>query len=167
MHDTLFNYLLISSCVPAVSLNAQDVSNLSETSIRMMYQLAILKAGIDSQYMLDGFYIRWEQIRKMLSYKGIEVEGDMECEFCMEIPQNAKEVIENLKTLRDMDGISFETMLAKNPYVADVSGEKERILQENKENGISLDDYKDDDELINKVMNGSYNSKGDNNDNSK
>lgn len=140
LHDTLFNYLLISSCVPAVSMNAQDVSNLSETSIRMMYQLAILKSGIDSGYMIDGFYIRWEQIRKMLAYKDIIVTGEMECEFLMEIPQNAKEVIENLKTLRDINGISFETMLAKNPYVADVTSEKEKILEEQKQDSINIDD---------------------------
>lgn len=140
LHDILFNYLLIASCVPAVSMNAQDVSNLSETSIRMMYQLAILKAGIDSQNIMDGFYIRWEQIRRMLECKGIYVDGDVEAEFQMEIPQNAKEVIENLKTLRDISGISFETMLAKNPYVADVSGELEKLMKELNEDNINLDD---------------------------
>lgn len=139
LHDTLFNHLLISSCVPAVSMNAQDVSNLSETSIRMMYQLAILKAGIDSQYMLDGFYIRWEQMRRMLEYKGIECDGEMDCEFIMEIPQNAKEVIENLKTLREIKGISFENMLAKNPYTQDITGEKEKIENEMSEDRINLD----------------------------
>ncbi|WP_051931596.1 phage portal protein [Clostridium sp. KNHs214] len=139
LYDTLFNDLLISSCVPAVSMNAQDVSNLSETSIRMMYQLIILKAGIDSQYLLDGFYIRWEQIRKMLAFKGVKCNGDIECDFTMEIPSNAKEVIENLKNSRDMNGISFETMLAKNPYVADVTGELEKILKEMNEDNINLD----------------------------
>ncbi|MBM7869227.1 SPP1 family phage portal protein [Clostridium pascui] len=144
LHDTLFNYLLIASCVPAVSLNAQDVSNLSETSIRMMYQLAILKAGIDSQNMKDGFYVRWERIRKMLAQKNIYVEGDMDCEFQMEIPQNAKEVIENLKTLREINGISFESMLAKNPYTADINGEMEKILKEINEDNINLDDVETD-----------------------
>lgn len=144
LYETLFNDLLISSCVPAVSMNAQDVSNLSETSIKMMYQLIILKSGIDSQYLLDGFYIRWEQIRKMLAQKDIYVDGDMDCEFQLEIPQNAKEVIENLKNLRDINGISFETMLAKNPYVADVTGELEKILKEMNEDNINLDDVQTD-----------------------
>lgn len=144
LYKTLFNDLLISSCVPAVSMNAQDVSNLSETSIRMMYQLIILKAGMDSLNLLDGFYIRWEQIQKMLELKGIQTDGDIEAEFTMEIPQNAKEVIDNLKTLRDMSGISFETMLAKNPYVADVTGENERIEKEKNKDDINLDkDIKD------------------------
>lgn len=140
LHDTLFNYLLISSCVPAVSMNAQDVSNLSETSIRMMYQLAILKSGVDSQNMMDGFCIRWEQIRKMLASKGIIVDGDIDCEFQMEIPQNSKEVIENLKILREISGISFESMLAKNPYINDVVGEKERILAEENADSINLNE---------------------------
>lgn len=143
LYKTLFQNLLISSSVPAVSMNAQDVSNLSETSIRMMYQLIILKCAMDSQYLLDGFYIRWEQIQKMLAYKGIKTEGDMEAEFTMEIPQNAKEVIENLKTLREINGISFETMLAKNPYVADVTGEKEKIENEVNEDNIKLDNIED------------------------
>ena len=140
LHDTLFNYLLISSCVPAVSMNAQDVSNLSETSIRMMYQLAILKSGVDSQNMIDGFCIRWEQIRKMLASKNIIVDGDLDCEFQMEIPQNAKEVIENLKTLREISGISFDAMLAKSPYTNDVVGEKEKIVEEMKEDDINLEE---------------------------
>jgi SPP1 family phage portal protein len=140
LHDTLFNYLLIASCVPAVSMNAQDVSNLSETSIRMMYQLAILKAGVDQQYMLDGFYIRWEQIKKMLNADGIEADGNLECEFAMEIPQNSQEIINNLKALREIGGISFETMLAKNPYVNDVPGEMEKIKIEENQDNINLDD---------------------------
>lgn len=141
MYKTLFSDLLISSCIPAVSMNAQDVSNLSETSIRMMYQLIILKCAMDSMNLLDGFYIRWEQIKRMLSLKGIQnLDSDVECEFTMEIPQNAAEVINNLQTLRDMNGISFDTMLAKNPYVADVVGEKQKIEQEQNEDSINLDD---------------------------
>ncbi|MBZ9616795.1 phage portal protein [Clostridium estertheticum] len=139
MHDTLFNYLLIASCVPAVSMNAQDVSNLSETSIRMMYQLAILKSGVDSQNLMDGFVIRWEQIRKMLESSKIIVNGEMDCEFQMEIPQNDQEVIDNLVKLRSISGISFDTMLGKNPYVNDVSGEKERIEKEEDTDSLNLD----------------------------
>lgn len=140
LYKTLFNDLLISSCVPAVSMNAQDVSNLSETSIRMMYQLIILKAGIDSEYLLDGFYIRWEQIKRMLAYKGVRIDGDVDCEFTMEIPRNAEEIINNLKTLRDINGISFESMLAKSPYTVDVTSEKEKIEKEMNEDKINLDD---------------------------
>jgi len=144
LHDTLFNYLLIASCVPAVSMNAQDVSNLSETSIRMMYQLAILKSGIDSQNLMDGFCIRWEQIRKMLASKKIFVDGEIDCEFQMEIPQNDAEVIDNLSKLRAINGLSFESMLAKNPYVNDVIGEKERILKEENADSINLDTHTTD-----------------------
>lgn len=153
LHDTLFNYLLISSCVPAVSMNAQDVSNLSETSIRMMYQLAILKSGVDSQNMLDGFCIRWEQMRNMLESNKIYVDGDIDCEFQMEIPQNAKEVIENLRTLREISGISFDAMLAKSPYTNDVVGEKEKILDEQAEDEINLDNVDTTDTTIEGELN--------------
>lgn len=140
LHDKLFNYLTIASCVPAVSLNAQDVSNLSETSIRMMYQLAIIKAGIDSQYMLEGFYKRWEQIGKMINEKGINITDDIECEFIMEIPQNSKEVIENLKSLREMSAISLETILAKSPYTIDINSELNKLEKEKQESNIDLND---------------------------
>lgn len=144
LYETLFNDLLIASCVPAVSMNAQDVSNLSETSIRMMYQLIILKAGMDSLYLQDGFYIRWEQIKKMLAHKNIYVDGDVECEFTMEIPQNAEEVINNLKTLREINGISFDSMIAKSPYTTDKTEEKGKIEEENNKDNINLDDIKED-----------------------
>lgn len=107
---------------PAVSLNNTDISNLSEVSIKLLYSLAQIKGTINEQYLKDGFIQRWEKIKKLLSFKGADVTGHIDCSFEMSIPQNEKEVIENLKTLREINGISLETLLAKTPYVYDVAG---------------------------------------------
>lgn len=122
--------LLDISMTPAVSLNNTDISNLSEVSIKLLYSLAQIKGTINEQYLKDGFIQRWEKIKKLLSFKGADVTGHIDCSFEMSIPQNEKEVIENLKTLREINGISLETLLAKTPYVYDVAGELSRIRNE-------------------------------------
>lgn len=128
LYNTLKQALLDVSMTPAITMNSQEISNLSEVSIKLLFNLAEIKGGLNSMYLKDGFIQRWEKIKKLLSIMDINVAGDIDCTFEMAIPQNAKEVIENLKTLRDINAISLDTLLANSPYVYDVEGEKEKIL---------------------------------------
>lgn len=122
--------LLDISMTPSISLNNTDVSNLSEVSIKLLFSLAEIKGCINQQYLKEGFVERWSKIKKLLNIKGISLKGNIDCNFEMSVPQNEKEIIENLKLLREINGISLETLLAKTPYVYDVAGELTRIQTE-------------------------------------
>lgn len=128
---TLYNLLLDVSSTPAVSMNKTDISNLSEVSIRLLFSLADSDAGIYENYLINGFYERWERVIKLLEYKGIIITDDdfatLEFKFDYNIPSNHKEILDNMKTQFDMGAISTETILENSPYVADVSRELKRL----------------------------------------
>jgi hypothetical protein len=134
VYKTLLQSLLDVSQTPAVSLNKTDISNLSEVSIKLLYQLASIKAGINEQYVREGMEQRFEKIRKLLEYKGIKLTDDefdsLDMTFQYAQPQNDKEIIENLKTLSEIGSVSLETVLENSPYVSDVGMEMERLNDE-------------------------------------
>lgn len=136
LFKTLKQALLDVSGTPAVSLNNTDISNLSEVSIKLLFSLAEIKGTINSQYLKEGFENRWSIIKKILQLKGINIDGEIDCSFEMAIPQNEKEIIDNLKTLREIGGISLETMLSKTPYIYDVQGELNKLKAESNNESV-------------------------------
>lgn len=121
IYKTLLQSLLDVSQTPAVSMNKTDISNLSEVSIKLMFSLAEIKAGMNEQFMRDGIEQRHERIRMLLeSYKGVKFNDDafdsLDLVFTYATPANDKETIENMKALREMGAISLEGILEDSPY---------------------------------------------------
>lgn len=135
VYKTLQQALLDVSSTPAVSLSKTDVSNLSEVSIKLLYQLAHIKAGINEKFVREGMEQRFNKIRRLLEYKGVKVTDDefdtLDVTFQYAMPSNDKEIIENLKTLKEIGGVSLETVLENSPYVSDVGMEMNRLNGEN------------------------------------
>jgi hypothetical protein len=52
----------------------------------------------------------------------------------MNIPQNSKDIVDDLKKLKEIGGISLPTLLANNPYVFDVATELKNL--ENTQNVV-------------------------------
>jgi len=128
---TLLQSLLDVSQTPAVSMNKTDISNLSEVSVKLLFSLANIKASQNERIMREGIEKRFEQIRKLLAYQGITLTDDefdsLSVVFTYATPQNAKETIDNLKTLNDMGAISLRSILEHSPYTTDVVQEMERL----------------------------------------
>lgn len=140
VYKMLKQALLDVSCTPAVSLNNQDVSNLSEVSIKLLFSLADIKAGLNERYMREGFEKRFKQIGKLLAMQGREVNADnIDVVFQYARPQNEKDIIDNLKVLNDMSSISLQTILENSPFVNDVAQELDRLS--NTETKKSNTDY--------------------------
>lgn len=133
VYNTLRQALLDISMTPSIITSGVEISNVSETSIKMLYSMAQIKAQINSKYLIDGFRYRWKLMEKMLRYNDISIDArDIEVVFDMAIPQNDEEIINNLKTLNDIGAISLETLLSQSPYCNDVEGEKVKIESSNK-----------------------------------
>ena len=126
---TLKQSLFDISMTPSIALNSQDVSNLAETSIRMMYSLAEIKGSMNSLYLKEGFEKRWGKMKKLLNVLGNEVDEDayIDCNFNMNIPQNQGEIITNLSTATESGIMSIERAVEVNPYTVDVNAELDRI----------------------------------------
>jgi Phage portal protein, SPP1 Gp6-like len=148
IYKTLLQSLLDISQTPAVSLNKTDISNLSEVSIKLLFQLAEIKAGMNEMFMREGIEERFDKIRSLLEqYKGIKFADDvydtLDVEFQYAQPQNDKEIIENLRELRMLGGMSLESLLEKSPYTTDVRQEIERIQSEGNSVGNNSDGEKE------------------------
>lgn len=127
---TLKQSLLDISMTPAISMNSQEISNLSETSIKMLYSLAEIKGAMNSLYLKQGFEQRWGIMKKLLRLVDNEVNEDayIDCNFNFNIPQNDGEIIENLNKATGGQAImSIDRAIEVNPYTVDVNTEIERL----------------------------------------
>lgn len=128
LYKTLKQALFDISCTPAVSMNSQDVSNLAEVSIKLMFSLADLKAGLYEKYMKEGFYQRFKAIERILKVQGINFDADeIDVVFSYSRPSNDKDIVDILKTLNEMNAISLQSIVENAPIINDVVQEMERI----------------------------------------
>jgi SPP1 family phage portal protein len=135
LYETLLNALYTVAHLPAIAVGRTDISNVSTEAVRILYQMALMKAGQNEQYMREGIEERFIRIRKLLAYKGVTFTDDefdsLGLVFQYALPSSDKEIIENMKALREMGGLSLQTMLEQNPYVHDVQQEMMRLKEEN------------------------------------
>lgn len=138
IYKTLMQSLLDVSGTPSVSMNQGTPANLAEVSIKMLYSIADMRAAQNEMYLRDGMYDRFDKIRRILEYMEIEFSDDkfdsLDVVFQYARPMNETDVINNLKTLSEISGISLETILENNPYVNDVGQELERLRDTDKVN---------------------------------
>lgn len=131
IYKTLKQALLDVSFTPAVSLNNTDVSNLSEVSMKLLFQLADIKAGMNEKFIREGMEQRFVVIAELLSRMGVSVDEEaldtLDVVFQYSRPTNEKDIIENLKALHEMGAISIESILENSPYTQDVGQELERL----------------------------------------
>ena len=131
IYKTLKQALLDVSFTPAVSLNNTDVSNLSEVSMKLLFQLADIKAGMNEKFVREGMEQRFLIISELLSRMGITVDEEafdtLDIMFQYSRPTNEKDIIENLKVLHEMGAISIKSILENSPYTQDVGQELERL----------------------------------------
>jgi len=139
----LYNSLLQVSSVPAVSMGVQDVSNLSEVSIKLLFSLADLRAGMNEMYVREGIECRFKAIESLLKAKGVVIDSDgLDVVFEYSRPMNSTDIINDLNTLRDMGAISLQSILEQCPMIYDVGTELDRIKAEGGNSGV--DDNKID-----------------------
>ena len=153
LYETLLNALYTVAHLPAIAVGRTDISNVSTEAVRILYQMALMKAGQNEQYMREGIEQRFEKIRRLLAYKGVTFTDDefdsLGLVFSYQLPSNDKEVIENMKALREIGGLSLQTMIEQNPYVYDVQQELMRLKEENNTRYSSGVDNKTQDVVFN------------------
>lgn len=132
LYKILKQSLLDVAGLPSVVMAGSEISNISEVSIKLLYSLSMIKAAMFEQYLKLGYTKRFEQIAKILrEYKGIKIDvSGIEVVFEYNLPSNAKEVIENLRSLKEINAISLQTLLSRSPYIYDTQQEMELIKGE-------------------------------------
>lgn len=150
LYETLINSLYEVASIPSITMGRTDISNVSTESIKILYSLAIMKSEKNAQFMKDGMEQRFEKIRDLLALKGLVFKDEqfdsLDISFQYALPTSNSEIIKDLKELRQINGISIETLLEKNPYVSDVNVEKSRLLGEG--SNIEFNDNKKEEQTV-------------------
>lgn len=134
LYQSLTTALLDVSQVPGVAMGKIDISNLSETSLKMMYSAASLKALVLEKFVKESFKVRLEKMRILLSVKGIRFTDEewetLDISFTYALPTSDKDIIENLVKLKGIGALSDETLQRMNPYVKDTASELNKIAND-------------------------------------
>ncbi|GAB7386167.1 hypothetical protein BSNK01_00020 [Bacillaceae bacterium] len=129
--ETLKQSMLDVGSIPSISVNNAEISNVSTTAIQLMYQLADIRAGVHAKYMKRGMMERFKKFRRLLELKGIKIDDEgfntLNVIFRTNKPMNEQELIQNMKTLWQIGGISLETIVENSPFTTDTVQEMERL----------------------------------------
>lgn len=132
LYDSLRKELLDIACMPSVAMGNTNVANVSEVSLKLLYQLADVKAMINEKFIREGLFKRFEIFKSLLNKMGIEFSNKdyVDVEFNYSRPVNTKDILDNLKVQYDMNAISKQSIIEKSPLTNDVMQELERLEKE-------------------------------------
>lgn len=132
--DTIQNQLNMIGYLPSILGGNGNIANVSEVSLKMLYSLADVYAMLNERVMRNGLNERINVIRNLLNENS---DSDyVNVTFNYARPQNASELLDNLKKQFDMNAISLQTIVEQSPLTTDVSMEMNR-LNDNK--GVVVD----------------------------
>lgn len=133
--DKLQQQLNIIAHMPSIALGNTNVANVSEVSLKLLYQLADVMAMLNEKWYRQGLQERFDIFDKLLLLKGVTFSDTdyIDVEFNYSRPINAQELLQNIKLQFDMGAISEQTIIEKSPLTNDVSQELKRIKKEDKE----------------------------------
>lgn len=134
--DNLKQMLNDIACVPSILGSSQEIANISETSMKILYAMATVNGDETKKWLNTGFRQRFEKFQRILSMQGISVENTVDVIYNVSMPVASTEMIANLKVLRDMGAISVESIMEKSNIVSDVDVENKRLGGENVDSGI-------------------------------
>lgn len=129
--DNLKQMLNDISCIPSILGSSQEIANISETSMKILYAMATVNSDETQKWLNTGFRQRFEKFQRILSMQGISVENNVDVIYNVSMPVASTEMIANLKALREMGAISIESIMEKSDIVSDVDVEKKRLNDEN------------------------------------
>ncbi|MDU2122612.1 MAG: phage portal protein [Clostridium celatum] len=124
--DTLQNNLNMCAYMPSILGGNGNIANVSEVSLKLLYQLADVYAMLSEKIMRNGFAKRFEVFRKLLGNE-IGKEDYIDVAFNYARPQNASELLDNIRKQFDMGAISKRNIIEKSPLTTDVDQELNRL----------------------------------------
>lgn len=132
--DSLTQQLYAVAGVPASVIGQGNISNVSEVSLKLLFSQTDNKAKQTIQVLKEGFYKRFEYIRKLLVLQNKIFSDDnfdsLDIIFSVNRPVDTSSLMNELKTQYDMGAISKQTIIDISPYSVDTALELQRIEKE-------------------------------------
>ncbi|NBI06621.1 phage portal protein [Senegalia massiliensis] len=135
LYNALIEQLVIISGVPSHMFGQSNIANVSEVSLKILYQNLDAMARELEVYLRDGLEERFEKLELLLNKKGIKFNDDdyIDIEFNYNRPIDSSEVIEQLSKQYQDGVISRRTYIEKSPLTNNVDSEIKRIEHESKD----------------------------------
>ncbi|WP_070110855.1 phage portal protein [Clostridium acetireducens] len=130
--DTLAQKLNIVAHMPSIVSGNTNVANVSEVSLKLLYQLADVMAMLSEKCITRGLNKRFNIFKKILELQGIEFQDEdyVSVAFNYSRPMNMSELLDNLRKQFDMNAISKRSIIEKSPLTTDVAQELFRLDEE-------------------------------------
>ena len=128
--DNMKGMLNDIACYPSALTDNTNIANVSSVSLQMLFHMAVCKSLENEKWLNMGFKQRFEAFKKLLNLVGNTIDGVVEVEFNLSMPVATDEVINNLRTMKEMGAISTDTVMEKSGFISDIMVEKERLKDE-------------------------------------
>lgn len=138
--DKLEQKLNFVAHMPSIATGGNgNISNVSEVSLQILYQLADVYAMVNEQCIRAGLIQRFDMIDKLLALKGVTFDDTeyIDVEFNYSRPVNATDILNQLNTQFSMGAISKKTIIEKSPITCDVTQEMDRLKEEGGSDSIN------------------------------
>ena len=132
--DQLYQQFNLVAAIPSSILGQNNIANVSENSMSMVYQLTENRGKQNMNSLIEGFRQRWEYIRKLMELTNNPISDDdfesLNVSFNISKPIDTKQNMENMKMQYDMGALSKRTIMELSPYTTDSAQELQRLADE-------------------------------------
>lgn len=131
LYEQLVNQLYAVAQVPSVVFNA-NISNVSEVSLKLLFTQLDNKAKRQGVYLKQGFYKRWEAMRRLLPADALTDEqfDSLDVSFNFNRPTDNAAVVSDLCAQYEAGALSRKTFIEQSPYTNDAEEEIKQIAIE-------------------------------------
>ena len=134
--NQLYQQFNIVAAIPSSILGQNNIANVSENSMSMVYQLTENRGKQNMNSLLEGFRTRWEYMRKLNSIFNKTIEekdfDSLNVSFNINKPIDTQQHMKNMKIQFEMGALSKRTIMEQSPYTTDSAQEIQRLEDEGK-----------------------------------
>lgn len=134
--DQLYQQFNLVAGIPSSILGQNNIANVSENSMSMVYQLTENRGKQNMNSLIEGFRERWERMRKLMILINSPISDDdfdsLNVSFNISKPIDTKQNMENMKMQYEMGALSKRTIMELSPYTTDSAQELQRLMDEGK-----------------------------------
>ena len=134
--NQLYQQLNLVAGIPSSILGQNNIANVSENSMSMVYQLTENRGKENMNSLLEGFRERWERMRRLMTLINEPISDDdfnsLNVSFNISKPIDTKQNMENMQMQYEMGALSKRTIIELSPYTTDSAQELDRLEKEGK-----------------------------------
>lgn len=134
--DQLYQQFNLVAGIPSSILGQNNIANVSENSMSMVYQLTENRGKQNMNSLVEGFRERWERMRILMNLTNNPISDEdfesLNVSFNISKPIDTKQNMENMKMQYEMGALSKRTIMELSPYTTDSAQELQRLEDEGK-----------------------------------